>query len=139
MFSANSIITFLKEKKKIALILILIALGLLLVALSSVDNTDAVDTDGLSEYKEELEGRLEKLCSQVDGVGKCTVMVTFSRGEENTYKGNQLTESRPPEVLGVTVVCDGGDSTAVRARLTQMLSALFDIGSNRIAILPSKN
>lgn len=139
MFSANSIITFLKEKKKIALILILIALGLLLVALSSVDNTDAADTDGLSEYKEELEGRLEKLCSQVDGVGKCTVMVTFSRGEENTYKGNQLTESRPPEVLGVTVVCDGGDSTAVRARLTQMLSALFDIGSNRIAILPSKN
>lgn len=139
MFSANSIITFLKEKKKIALILILIALGLLLVALSSVDNTDAADTDGLSEYKEELEGRLEKLCSQVDGVGKCTVMVTFSRGEENMYKGNQLTESRPPEVLGVTVVCDGGDSTAVRARLTQMLSALFDIGSNRIAILPSKN
>ena len=66
-------------------------------------------------------------------------MVTFSRGEENTYKGSKLTESRPPEVLGVTVVCDGGDNATVRARLTEMLSALFGIGSNRIAVLPSKN
>ncbi len=139
MISADKIFTFFKEKKKIALIFILLSIGLLLVALSSIEQTDENDSDSLSEYKEELEERLEKLCSEVDGVGKCTVMVTFSRGEENTYKGNQIIETRPPEVLGVTVVCDGGDSTAVKARLVQMLSALFDIGSNRIAVLPTKN
>lgn len=139
MISADKLFTFFKEKKKIALILILLSIGLLFVALSSVEQADTTDSEGLTEYKAELEERLEKLCSEVDGVGKCTVMVTFVRGEENTYKGNQLTETRPPEVLGVTVVCDGGDSSAVKARLVQMLSALFDIGSNRIAVLPSKN
>ena len=117
----------------------MVSLGLMLVALSSVGQEATPEGTTLSEYKEDLEKRLCKLCSEVDGVGKCTVMVTFSRGEENTYKGNQLTESKPPRVLGVTVVCDGGDRSDVRARLSQMLCALFDIGSNRVAVLPSKN
>lgn len=136
---ADRLVTFFKGKKKIALILVLVSLGLMLVALSSVSSPNESEQAGLSEYKEELEKRLEKLCSEVDGVGRCSVMVTFSRGEENTYKGSQLTESKPPRVLGVTVVCDGGESAAVRARLSQMLCALFDIGANRVAVLPSKN
>jgi stage III sporulation protein AG len=53
--------------------------------------------------------------------------------EEN----GELTESRPPLVLGVTVVCSGGDSDHVRARLTEMITALFDIPSNRVAVLKS--
>lgn len=136
---SDRLVTFFKGKKKMALILILVSLGLMLVALSSATSADPAEQGSLSEYKEELEKRLEKLCSEVDGVGRCTVMVTFSRGEENTYKGSQLTESKPPRVLGVTVVCDGGESSAVRARLSQMLCALFDIGANRVAVLPSKN
>lgn len=136
---ADRLVTFFKGKKKIALILVLVSLGLMLVALSSVSSPNESEQAGLSEYKEELEKRLEKLCSEVDGVGRCSVMVTFSRGEENTYKGSQLTESKPPRVLGVTVVCDGGENAAVRARLSQMLCALFDIGANRVAVLPSKN
>ena len=135
----NRFILFFKEKRKIALILILASLGLMLVAISSIGSDGAVESEGLSEYKQELERSLEKLCSEVDGVGRCSVMVTFSRGEENTYKGSQLTESKPPRVLGVTVVCDGGDSATVKARLSQMLCALFDIGANRVAVLPSKN
>lgn len=136
---ADRLLSFLKGKKKITLILILAALGLMLVALSSVGTSEVAESGELAEYKEELEKRLEKLCSEVDGVGKCTVMVTFSRGEENTYKGSQLTESKPPRVLGVTVVCDGGDNSLVKARISQMLCALFDIGANRVAVLPSKN
>ena len=135
----DRLVTFFKGKRKTALILIMVSLGLMLVALSSATSANSTEQGSLSEYKEELEERLEKLCSEVDGVGRCTVMVTFLRGEENTYKGSQLTESKPPRVLGVTVVCDGGDSTAVRARISQMLCALFDIGANRVAVLPSKN
>ena len=135
----NKIIEAFKGKKKIALILLLVSLGLMLIAISSIDSGGEVGSSDLSEYKEALEKRLEKLCSEVDGVGKCTVMVTFSRGEENTYKGSQLTETKPPQVLGVTVICDGGDRAEVKARLSQMLCALFDIGANRVAVLPSKN
>ena len=139
MILVNKIIEAFQGKKKIALILLLVSIGLMLIAISSIDSGGEVDSSNLSEYKEALEKRLEKLCSEVDGVGRCTVMVTFSRGEENTYKGSQLTESKPPRVLGVTVVCDGGDSAQVKARLSQMLCALFDIGANRVAVLPSEN
>ena len=135
----DKLVAFLKGKKKIALLLLLVSVGLMLVALSSVGADSNAESSGLAGYKKELEKSLEKLCSEVDGVGKCTVMVSFSRGEENTYKGNQLLETKPPRVQGVTVVCDGGDSIAVKARLTQMLSALFDIGANCVAVLPSKN
>ena len=121
------------------LLLLLVSVGLMLVAISSVDSEASAEPEGLSEYREELEKSLEKLCSEVDGVGKCNVMVSFSRGEENTYKGNQLIESKPPRVQGVTVVCVGGDSALVRSRLTQMICALFDIGANSVAVLPSKN
>ena len=139
MIWVDKLTTLLKGKRKIAFFLILISLGLMLVALSSVGSDSSAKAEPLSEYKEELEERLEKLCSEVDGVGKCRVMVTFSRGEENTYKGTQLIESKPPRVLGVTVVCDGGDNATVRAHLSQMICALFDIGANRVAVLPSKN
>ena len=139
MTLVDRLILFFKEKRKIALILILASVGLMLVAISSVGTETAAEGDGLGEYKAELEKSLEKLCSEVDGVGRCSVMVSFSRGEENTYKGSQLTESKPPRVLGVTVVCDGGDSATVKAPLSQMLCALFDIGTNRVAVLPSKN
>ena len=135
----DRIVAFIKGKKKIALLLVLVAVGLMLVAISSAASDTEAETAGLAEYKKELERSLEKLCSEVDGVGKCTVMVSFSRGEENTYKGNQLIETKPPRVQGVTVVCDGGESVAVKARLTQMLCALFDIGANCVAVLPSKN
>ena len=83
-----------------------------------------------------LEGELVDMCEQVSGVGKCKVMITFERGAENVYKGSQLTESSPPKVLGVSVICTGGASESVKAELTGMICALFSIGANRVAILP---
>ena len=91
--------------------------------------------DSLAEYKESLETELARLCSSVEGVGKCTVTVSFERGEEKLYKGSTLIETKPPRVMGITVVCRGADSDSVRASLTAMLSSLFDIGSNRVSVL----
>ena len=106
---------------------------MLFLSYESSGGESSLNTD--SEYEEKLESEIEKLCSSVDGVGKCRVFITFKRGEQNTYKGSNLIETKPPEVLGVTVVCRGGDSEAVKQELSEMLSALFDIGYNRIAIM----
>ena len=89
----------------------------------------------LDEYKELLEAEIESLCSDVSGVGRCRVFITFERGVQDTYKGSNIIESKPPKVLGVTVVCTGGDSDAVKSSVTEMISALFDIGYNRVAVL----
>ena len=114
----------------------LLALGVFLLIFSSVPKTEAVsDEASLDEYKARLEEELSEVCSSVSGVGRCRVTVTFERGEEKVYKGSSLIESRPPKVLGVTVVCKGADSDRVRAEIIAMMSALFDIGTNRIAVL----
>ena len=125
-----------KDKKKLSAVIILIAVGIMLVAVSGASEESGGKQEiSLAEYKAELEDELENMCSSIKGVGKCRVMLTFERGEENTYKGSSLVESKPPRVLGVSVVCRGADSPEIKRALVDMLSALFDIGTNRISVL----
>ena len=125
-----------KDKKKLSAVIILLAVGIMLVAVSGASEESGGKQEiSLAEYKAELEDELENMCSSIKGVGKCRVMLTFERGEENTYKGSSLVESKPPRVLGVSVVCRGADSPEIKRALVDMLSALFDIGTNRISVL----
>lgn len=73
---------------------------------------------------EGLEARLADMCSEIDGVGECRVMITYSEDGESVY--------------AVAVLCDGGDSVAVRERITELMVSLFGIGSNRISVLKIK-
>ena len=129
---------FLKDKKRLYLLLAL-GVSIALIILPAFLDGDAVEnTDSLSAYKAQLEGELTELCASVRGVGKCTVTVSFSEGEKHEYKGTAIIGTTPPRVMGVTVVCDGGSSDRVRADICELMRALFDIGSNRIAVLERK-
>ena len=131
-------IGFIKENKKLWRVGVAVLVGILLIFMASAargDPKESEETLTLEEYKVELDARVASMCSAVEGVGKCKVFITFERGEYKTYKGSVLTESRPPKVLGVSVVCAGADSFYVQNALTEMLTALFDVGSNRIAVL----
>ena len=123
------------RKMKYALLLLLAGIILVIISSSFSGSDNEAKRESIDEYREKLESRVADLCSSVDGVGKCRVFITFERGEQNTYKGSTLIESKPPAVLGVSVVCRGADSERVKRELTEMLSALFDIGYNRISIL----
>ena len=125
-----------KNNKKISALILLAAVGIMLVAISSASDSEGkTESISLAQYKAQLEDELENMCSSIRGVGKCRVMVTFERGEENTYKGSSLVESKPPKILGVSVVCKGADSVDVAHSLVDMITALFDIGSNRVSVL----
>ena len=125
-----------QKNKGSVLLFALLMLGVFLLILSSAPETEIQeDTELLEEYKARLEEELSAVCSSVSGVGRCKVTVTFERGEEKIYKGSSVIETRPPKVLGVTVVCKGADSDKVRSEIIDMMSALFDIGTNRIAVL----
>lgn len=135
----SGFITYIRNNKKVWRIAALIAVGIFLIAISSSVGNKKEESKSsemtLEEYKESLEAELVSLCSDIDGVGKCRVFITFERGELNTYKGSSVIETKPPRVLGVTVVCRGADSDYVKAELIDMITALFDIGSNRVAVL----
>lgn len=128
------------KKKTLSVIIAGLAVILLLFSLfggqsSEKNESSPKDALTLEEYKAELEEKIAALCSSVSGVGKCKVFITFSKGEEKVYKGSNVIETKPPTVLGVSVICRGADSEEVKYEITRMLSALFNIGSNRIAVL----
>lgn len=135
----RSFLNYFKENKKVFFSLLLAVLGIVLVFFSSLGDTDKNDNEdnekSLDEYRAELEEEVRALCASIDGVGKCRVFITFERGEEKVYKGSSLIEVKPPQVQGVTVVCRGADNDTVKCRITDMMTALFDIGSNRVAVL----
>lgn len=128
---------FLSDKKRALAILAAIG-GILLVFLSlgSGENNGDESAVGFSEY--ELEENVSEFLSSIDGVGKCEVKISFSSGERLEYKNGSLVYREPARVSGVSVVCEGGDDSSVVSSVVDALSALFDIGMNRISVQKMK-
>ena len=123
-----------QRRGRIYLLLFAVGIGLLLLSLA-IAPAEEDDSGGLEEYQQRLEEQLSEICSQVEGAGRCRVMVSFSEGESKEYKSGNLVSSKPPKVDGVTVLCKGAERASVRAELSELISALYGIGSNRICIL----
>lgn len=134
----DKIKVLLKGKYRVLFIVCAAIVGVVFIAFSfggGRESDTEPNAESLAEYKATLEGELESACSSIRGVGRCEVIVTFARGAENTYKGTSLIESKPPEVMGVSVICQGADSDDVRACITGMMSSLFGIGANRVSVM----
>lgn len=113
-------------------------------------------------YSDDLERETEKLISQIEGAGQVSVMLTYEATEERVWakdvstkkEGGESADTEEkhiivdtsqgesgltvkviyPKVRGVAVVCSGGEDPIVNSRIKALVSALFDIGSNRISI-----
>lgn len=78
------------KKTKILIIVILICL-IFIIASSEIfsqggkKKTESDNSFSAERYVENLESRLEKIISSIDGAGECEVMVTLDTGEENIY------------------------------------------------------
>ncbi len=111
----------------------------------------------MEEYRLAMERRVMELCARVEGAGQVYVVVNLAGGYEYVYATDQkltsngetlehiiigsgndervvyLTE-RVPEILGIGVVCSGGNDQRVRKEITSLLSAAFGVGTNRIYV-----
>ena len=96
----------------------LVLLGILLLITGS--GSDDVATSEIS-----IEDKLAEVCSDVEGVGRCYVLVYYSPTNSRTDE---------PKVESVIVVCEGADSVGVRLCLTEMISSFFGIGTNRVRV-----
>lgn len=151
---------FLKKNK--LLIFICILSLILLLAFFGGDGkgeTTGGDSLDLYSYTETLRKELEQTLSSMSGVGKCTVLITFSDGGETVYACDEdvassegktdsnrqyvLVSSRSqglvlkvysPSVAGVAVICQGGDSTRVKNDVTEVLSRTLGIPADRISV-----
>lgn len=121
---------------------------------SDLQRKTAEESGSCLAYKEQLKQELETLIGQIQGAGKTTVMLTLENGEETVYAMDTLsgqTQTQEthvllndgtaleetvylPSVCGVAVVCEGGGDVRVAARITELISALLDVPSNRICV-----
>lgn len=114
---------------------------------------------GEESYEERMERKLETLLSQVEGAGKVKVMLTFEgSGERQVEKDRQVhsdgteeetvyTESgnsertpyvsaeKNPQVEGILVIAEGGDSSRIKEEIIGAAQALFGIEPHKIKIM----
>lgn len=125
------------------------------------NTTESDATVQLEEYRETLQRDIARLCEQVGGVSDVTVAVSLECGFEYVYAtdiksdsdtygsqvqtkyltiGSGSSESavyiteKLPRIGGIGVVCRGGSDPVIVRRLTSLLSAAYNIGSNKIYV-----
>ena len=111
-------------------------------------------------YEQELEARIGRLLSQVEGVGEADVMVVLKSSEERVYRvdqnqmvsqldGNEASQGvlagqdqEPvmekelrPEISGIVISAEGGGSAVVRAEVSEAMEALFGLPQHKIKVL----
>ncbi|MBE5749887.1 MAG: hypothetical protein E7346_03355 [Clostridiales bacterium] len=160
----KSIIDKIKTNKKLQyVIVVVLALAALCIFLSSFYKKDdaVLKESNLNTYVEELENRLSKTLSTVDGAGKVSVIITVESGMETvlametitkeTSSGTEIIETPIlvngktvvlkelyPEITGVVIVAEGAGSIAVLSKIQQATVSLLDIDVNQIEILTMK-
>ena len=111
--SDKSFLDFIRSSDKAPRLALLVVVGVFLILIGSVN----IKTNTRGE-----ERRVEEMCSMIEGVGDCRVMMTYrdTDGEAQVY--------------AVTILCEGAESVCVREDLTEMVCSLYGIGHNRVEI-----
>lgn len=127
-------------------------------ALSSFTKNDDSTKDDRSSYTTELENRLSKALSKVNGAGKVSVVITVSGGSttvlaedrtvttENGVRTEKtstvLVGGKPvvlkenyPEIMGVLVVAKGADRFDVRMALLDATTTVLNVSADKVQIL----
>ncbi len=141
-------------------------IGLVLIGLTEIlprkeTGDTAVSAVTESQVERALEDRISELLTQVEGVGRCRVMVTLESGSRSVYATDSAvtasgtseqvltvdTDTGPvgllltriqPTVKGVAVVCEGGGDPAVAQCVTDLIATTLHISERRVCIAKQK-
>ena len=146
-------ISLLKNNKGLFLLVIGIIIGIILLVSDFTPQDKTAEKEGeiqtAKSYVEELEIRLEELINKINGVSDAKVLITLKSGSEYVYASDSTEKNEKhvivedglvcvkeymPSIEGVAVVCKGGNSPTVKAKITEMLRSVLGIYSTRVYI-----
>lgn len=160
----TGVATFLRKNKYALLICLFSLILLLALRMGNSPSEKERDSSDFSSYAAFLREELETSLSLVSGVGTCRVLITFSDCGETVYatdedvsssgNGEKFSEDKKyvlissrsdglvlkvysPSVLGVAVICQGGDNVRVKNDVTEILSRTLGIPADRISVKKS--
>lgn len=154
------------DKYKYAVFILVIGIALMLLPFQRTQSPEPEAFDQIDEDTVSLQEQLERVLSCVSGVGSVKVMLCEAFGEETIFQTNEdysvsdQSESRntecvtildsqrnehavikqinPPRYQGAIVICQGADDPVVRLSITNALSKVTGLGSDKIAVLKMK-
>ena len=117
-------------KKNYSIIVIGICAVVLLFFLSEIfGGTGGVaETDNVT-----LESELESFLMNLEGVGRCEVMIYMDTSSKTSYSAAVQTK-----ISGIAVICDGGNNSSVKNAVIEVLTRLFGLSGNRISVNANK-
>lgn len=148
--------------KKFRYPLLVLALGLVLMALPGIRTGQETTTPTAAQTRQEPDMALllTDILGRIEGVGKVQVLLSVAAGEQVIYQTDTdangirketviITDSSrneqalvsqvlPKEYRGAIVVCQGGDSPAVRLAVVEAVRRATGLGADCIAVLKMK-
>ena len=101
-----------------------------------------VDMDGGSEYSQEEgsalasneEMKLEQILSEIKGVGKTSVMITYRNSEDTSTVFSTENGKKNPIVEGVIITSEGAGDIIVQSKIIDAVATLFDIPAANVMV-----
>ena len=153
------------KKYRYAAIVIVAGIFLMLLPIGEASASEET-APNQREVSDSMEERLCAILSQIRGAGRVQVMLTIAQGEETVYQFDQdlttdeggsssqkdtvtvtdkdrgqsglITQVNPPRYQGALIVCQGADDPAVRLAISEAVSGLTGLGTDKIAMAKMK-
>ena len=128
----------LKHKEIVAGVIVIAVVLIVYFSFASCSSSDtsnasaSVDTSNL-DYCSAMRVRLEKVVSEIKGVGDASVIINWDKSVSASVTGGG---AENPKATGVVVVCKGGDSTKVKLDVMYAVSTLLDLSIEKIMVYP---
>ena len=154
------------EAYKYPLLVLLLGAGLLLLPRAGgsqpAAEPETAAAAAAEAEPENLEAKLEKLLSQMEGAGAVQVVLTLEKSASYTYQTDRETrdgeerretvlvsdgaggeapvtqETAYPVYQGAVVACQGADSAQVRLDIVRAVASLTGLSSDRITVIKLK-
>ncbi len=124
-----------KHIKIVALVVVVaVVLGVYFACAScaSDETRQSVDTSAPSDYCSNMQSQIEKIVSEISGVGSASVVINWDRSVPTSVFGSGSTDN--PQATGAIVVCDGGNDTKVKLDVMYAVSTLLDLSIEKIMV-----
>jgi stage III sporulation protein AG len=144
--------------KKYRYALIVLGFGVLLMLLPTGNRTEVQPQQTVAAQTPEMEERLARILSEIEGAGRVSVLLTQASGAETVYQTDENGDHRdtvivsdaqrndaglirrinPPVYQGAIVICQGGNRPAVRLAIVDAVSKVTGLGADQISVLKMK-
>ncbi len=114
----RKVIDYVKENKKIIIVVLLIAVLIGTVYLIDKGKRSSSQSATVNSAKSQTEVKLTGILKSIEGVGNTDVMITEEEGK----------------IIGVVIVCEGANNLMTRSSILNVVSTALNVDKKIIAI-----